>query len=574
MITRPTPAGTPAAVPDAVLRVMLIVLLTAAVVPLFVNLGGASIWDANEAFYVETPIEMIERGDYINPTFNYEPRFNKPVLSYWIVAGLYHVLGVSVAVERLAIALAAVVILVAAWFIARAASPQPLAPLLAVAGLAAGPRFFMFSRRILIDVAVTAMMTLTVMFFVLAERYPHRRKLFLLLMYASVGLGVLTKGPVAAVIPLLVFTLYLAVHREIGRLRDMMIPTGVAIALLIAAPWYVALYLQHGWSYITAFFIGENIGRFTETVGVQARGPFFYVPVLLGDSLPWSLCLPAAFLAWRRDRARRNDHPDISLRLRTLLLLWVGVMVALFSLSRTKQDLYIFPVIAAVAALGGDWIARAFSAAGEGDAARDGRWLRGTMLALGGLMVLLGAAVLFGFAAEGAVYRIAGARIVAAVSIAGGLAVLVLLSRRRYRAAVPVVLAVFIAFNWILAIRALPSFERYKPVVPLADVIARHAGPQDVVAHYDLALPSMVFYLRRHIDIWFDAEAFANQIRSDRRVFAVLPADRYDAMKGQFGVETCVVGRHPTADIRLRTLLEKRPPPEVLVVTNRCPPAP
>ena len=40
---------------------------------------------------------MIERGDYITPTFNYEPRFNKPVLSYWIVAGFYKLFGVSVA---------------------------------------------------------------------------------------------------------------------------------------------------------------------------------------------------------------------------------------------------------------------------------------------------------------------------------------------------------------------------------------------------------------------------------------------------------------------------------------------
>ena len=60
----------------------------AAILPYFVDLGGSSIWDANEAFYVETPREMMERGDYVSPTFNYQPRLNKPVLSYWIVAGV------------------------------------------------------------------------------------------------------------------------------------------------------------------------------------------------------------------------------------------------------------------------------------------------------------------------------------------------------------------------------------------------------------------------------------------------------------------------------------------------------
>ena len=310
------------------LKPLLIVLLAAAVIPYFVTLGDASIWDANEAFYVETPREMIESGDWVNPSFNYEPRFNKPVLSYWIVAGLYQAFGVSVGVERAAIAAAAMVMLIAVWFIARAASMRPLAPLLATLGLAVGPRFFMFSRRIFVDMAVTAMMTLTLLFFVLAERYPSRRRLFLVLMYVSVGLGVLTKGPVAAVIPFLVFVAYLASHRELGRLRDMMIPVGALIALAIAVPWYVALYQQHGWTYISEFFIGENFDRFTGRIGDRTRGPSFYLPVLLSDTFPWSLCLPAVVWTWRADLRNRLDAA--SLRIRTLLLLWVATIVVFF----------------------------------------------------------------------------------------------------------------------------------------------------------------------------------------------------------------------------------------------------
>src|SRR4026209_1336914 len=100
-------------------------LLVAAILPYFVDLGGSSIWDANEAFYVETPREMLERGDLIGPTFNYQPRFNKPVLSYWIVAGFYKAFGVSVGVQRIPIALAAVTIIFAAFLLARAGSDRP-----------------------------------------------------------------------------------------------------------------------------------------------------------------------------------------------------------------------------------------------------------------------------------------------------------------------------------------------------------------------------------------------------------------------------------------------------------------
>ena len=90
--------------------------------PYFIDLGGSSIWDANEAFYVETPREMIERGDFVSPTFNYEPRLNKPVLSYWIVAAFYKVFGVSVGVQRLPIALGAIVMILAALLLACAAA--------------------------------------------------------------------------------------------------------------------------------------------------------------------------------------------------------------------------------------------------------------------------------------------------------------------------------------------------------------------------------------------------------------------------------------------------------------------
>jgi 4-amino-4-deoxy-L-arabinose transferase-like glycosyltransferase len=456
--------------------------------------------------------------------------------------------------------------IVAAWFLARAASSHPLAPPLAALGLAVGPRFFMFSRRIFVDMAVTTMMTLTLLFFALAERYPSRRRLFLTLMYVSVGLGVLTKGPVAAAIPFLVFVTYLAVHRELGRLREMMIPTGAMIALLIAAPWYVALYLQHGWTYITGFFIGENVGRFTETIGVQQRGPFFYLKVLPGDMLPWSLCLPAIVYAWLRDRRARQDGS--SLRVRTLLLLWIAVTIVFFSLSQTKQDLYVFPIVAAVAALGGDWVACSIRLQPD----QRNAWFTATFAVIGIVMAALGGVVIYLFSGDTPVYLVSGARQSALIMIAGGVLVAVLPWLRQRFAAVATVLGVLIAFNWMLALWSLPSFEQFKPVVPLSRVIAQTAGPQDVIAHSEVALPSMVYYLRRHIEDDLYPDQLRDLLRSDRRVFAVLPADRYEALRGGYGVETCVVARHQTADIKLRSLLERWAPPEVLVITNKCRP--
>jgi 4-amino-4-deoxy-L-arabinose transferase-like glycosyltransferase len=540
----------------------LLALLCAAVTPYVVDLGGSSIWDANEAYYVETPREMIEQGDYVNPSFNYEPRINKPVLSYWIVAGLYQLFGVSVTVERAAIAVAALLTIAAAYLLGTLASAAPGAGMLAALGVAANPRFFMFARRILIDVALASLMTLVLVCFALAERYPARRRTLLAAMYVAVGLGVLVKGPVAAVLPAMAILGYLGACRELPRVRDMMIPQGAIMALAIVVPWYAALYLQGGWSPIAAFFIGENLERYTSLVGPQSRGPLFYLPVVFTDGLPWSLCLPAAVVVWWRDR---RTSSDVDRRLRTLLLVWIAVIVAFFSLSQTKQDLYILPIVAAVAALGGDLVARGIMRVSGPEV----RWLRATLLGAGGLLAVIGAIELYVFARSGTVYAIDGARMIGGLAVAGGVAAAVLAWRRLAGPAVVTLLAVLIAVNWTLVLRVLPGFERYKPVVPLSRTILARADAGDVVAHYDVALPSMVFYLRRHIEVTFDRQAFVDLMRSGRVVFAVLPEHRYAELAPALGT-TCVLERRQTFDAKLREMLARQPPPAVLLVSNRC----
>src|SRR6188508_2890398 len=99
-------------------RLVLPALLVLGCAVYFVSLGNSAIWDANEAYYVETPREMLESGDFVNPTFNYAPRFNKPVLSYWIVASLYRVFGISVTAQRFGIAVGAMIVIACAFVLA------------------------------------------------------------------------------------------------------------------------------------------------------------------------------------------------------------------------------------------------------------------------------------------------------------------------------------------------------------------------------------------------------------------------------------------------------------------------
>ncbi len=573
-------------------RLALVVLVAAAVLPYFVDLSGSSIWDANEAFYVETPREMIQRGDFVSPTFNDLPRLNKPVLSYWIVAAFYEVFGVSVGVQRVPIALGAIALVLTAFLLAWAGA-DPSGPgrprraqvesaLWAAAGLAVAPRLMMFGRRIFIDIYISMFMALTLLFFALAERYPGRRRLFLLLMYASVGLGVLTKGPVAAALPALVFGLYLALHGDLKRVREMMIPAGLLVVAAIVVPWYAALYHRYGWTYITSFLVGENIARYTEGLGVETRrGASFYLPVVLSDSFPWSLCLfGAAGLWWADWRAARrsttavqagapdprSDPRALALRVRTLSWMWILGIVAFFTFSAAKQDLYIFPIVSAVAALAGIFIARETP---DGELARP-LSLRLTAAAIGLLLAVAGAGTLYVFQAAGKVYALDGAAFVGAAAAIGGGVALVLAVANRTRTALAIVLVSLVTLNWAFVLRVLPSFERYKPVPSLSAAIRDRITEGDVVAHYNVALPSMVYYLGRHIEILFDQEAFLQLLRGGKKVFAVLSASDYAQLQPIAGVNTCVLDRRPTVNIKLKAVLARDPLPEVLLITNRC----
>jgi 4-amino-4-deoxy-L-arabinose transferase-like glycosyltransferase len=578
-------------------RVALPILLALALALYVIALGGVSIWDANEAFYVETPREMMAAHDYINPSFNYLPRFNKPVLSYWIVAAFYELFGVSVGVQRLPIALGAMIIIGCAFVLGRMAGervrpeaeerldggrrpeggdgvepaagrppterawgwgPKRLehdAALWAAVGLAAAPRLVMFARRIFIDIWITAFTSLTLVCFALSERYPDRRRLFLALMYVCVGLGVLTKGPVAIALPGLSFALYLVVNRELGRIRDMMIPLGALIVAAIVVPWYAALYHQHGWTYITSFFIGENLERYTSGLGVrQQRGLAFYLPVVFSDSFPISAFLVAAAAIWYRERQR----------VQTLLWCWIIAIVIFFSFSAGKQDLYIFPIVAAVAGLGGAAVARTLCDR------RWHRWSRWSLVVTGLLLAGAGAAVLWLFVAGGRVYDLRGAALVGLLGLVCGVATLTLAVAWRSVTAMLTLCAGIIAIDYAFVCRVLPDFERYKPVPAIAAVLGPRLQPTDVVANYQVALPSMVYYLRRHVDEYFDQEPFVRTILSSQRVYAVLSADDLNDLHDRIGPRTCILYRRQIFDVKLRNILAREPLPELLLITNQC----
>ena len=485
-------------------QAILLFILASGVVPYFLGLGSSSLWDANESFYAEAARTMVETGDYVSPSFNGRPRFNKPVLPYWIIAGSYHVLGVSEKAERLPIAIGGLVMIATAFGLGMLLGSRD-AGLLAAIVLATAPRFLMFARRVIIDVHLATFAGLTLLCFALAEHDPGRRRPYLVLMYIAMALGTLTKGPVAVLLPALVILLYLASERRLRDVRRMLLPLGAAIGAVTVLPWYVLVYHEHGWQYIQSFVLDENLKRYTETVGGHGRGPLFYLPVVLDFVLPWSLFVPFALWGAARyarlwggtkvgqtGRVEPADSSEIRIRRTTrLLVFWVLVFVGFFSMSSTKQDLYILPILPAVAALIGAILAASI----DGTVAAMRGPVRPIMLATGAVLLIGGAALLVGFVAPGA-YPLAGVGTAAGAIAVGGLAATALAARNRLFEGVMAIGISLAVLSWTFVSVTLPDFERYKPVRPFAKSIDSKAGPRAVVGSYKLSIPSLVYYLR------------------------------------------------------------------------------
>jgi len=532
---------------------LLIALVAASAVLLFLGLDASTIWDANEAYYTETPRQMVQSGDYVNPSFNGAPRFNKPVLSYWVVAGFYQVFGVSVWAERIAIAIGALGIAAAAFVIARVTWSVRAGWMAALVILSA-PRVVFFARRIFIDVWVTMFMSLVLMFFVLAEARPQHRRRYLWLMYAAAGLGVLTKGPVAIVLPAIAFGLYLLIERRPRDILRMQLIPGALIVLAIVAPWYGLVYAQHGWQYIVDFLVGENLDRFSDTYGHQARSVVFYIPVLLTELFPWSVFVPAALWAAFRQRTA----------VARLLLCWIAVIVLVFTFSSTKQDLYIFPIVAAIAAL----IAVLFDRAAA-KVEPDRRAARWTWPVVAAALVIFFVGLMRLFGSPDSLYYIRGGFLVSLCLVVGALAVLAYWRAHRTVDAVAALGLTFVAANYLLVLVSLPYFERFKPVAPLSAAALARESDRPVI-QYRVALPSMVWYMSRPVEEVLDDPILEARLSRPGETLVLTESRHLPALAALSPTPTCVVDRRPLFDVKLRSVLEGTAMPEMLLVSNRC----
>jgi 4-amino-4-deoxy-L-arabinose transferase-like glycosyltransferase len=528
-------------------RINVSLLLGLATLLLFLNLGELGLTDRDEGRNAEAGREMLESGDWISPTFNYEPRFQKPVLVYWLMAIAYRALGVSEFAARLPSALFGVALILLQYvFLTRCRGP--VIALFGALMLLLNVEIIGLSRMALTDSALIFFMTLALFSFWLGFRRerPDRRRLWLF--YLAMALATLTKGPVGFLVPLVTVALYLAMTRQWGRFwREGYPLAGTAVLVLLALPWYALMWSRHGAAY-AASAQANTVGRFLNPMEGHGFTVLFYLPVLLLGFFPWSGWLPYAwYQAFRNWRVARNagvtrEPSHSSDDLDWFSAAWVLVVLVFFTLSSTRLPHYIGPLFPAAAILTACYWNRSLIRPDT----------RGARAAIHTVM-LLGCLLALAFAFAPTVYSKLSDKIIEEFPLAGQidpwagpwnsniayvLATIVLLgtalvgylglSEERRAGAFWAAGATLIVMVFIILLATLPRLHRFVVAPPqeLAYAAGLNLGPDDRLIAYGTTRPSTVFYAKRKVLFVGrgEEERMREHLRRPGRTMILLPA--------------------------------------------------
>lgn len=338
---------TPAAMPA---QHSLLWLLLAVTLIWFSNLEYRKLVRPEEGRYAEIPREMAVSGDWLTPRLNGIKYFEKPPLQYWATAAAYTVFGEHHWTARLWPALTGWLGVLLIFYAGRRLFGDA-AGFYSALVLASSPLYVLVAHVNTLDMGVTFFMTAALLAFLLAQHAaatPRENRTWMHLAWAAAALAVLSKGLIGVVLPAAALVVYSVVQRDFALWKRLHLATGMALFLLIAAPWFVAVSIANP-EFPRFFFIHEHFERFLTAVHKRDQPWWYFVPILAAGALPWLVTMgDAAARAWRAD-----DEPQ-AFQPRRFLLVWAGVIFVFFSVSSSKLPSYIVPIFPALALLAGN----------------------------------------------------------------------------------------------------------------------------------------------------------------------------------------------------------------------------
>lgn len=312
--------------------------------------------DRDEARYAQATTQMMETGDFVDIRLHDQPRHFQPAGIYWLQALAVKLSGAElpapIRVYRLPSLIGACLIVLLAYWAALPVGGRRIA---VVAGaMMAALLLLNVEARLaktdaVLNAAILACQAVLLRLY-LADREAHAPLGWSLVFWVAAGVGVLVKGPILIMVVALTVIVASLLARDVSWLKGLRPLVGLPIALVIALPWYIAI-----WFATDGAFYAKAIGySITDKVAssMQAHGgpPGYYLAAVFLTGWPMAAVAAAALPSLWRDR-------------RTAFVLfaaaWVLPTWIFFELIATKLPHYVLPLYPGLA------IAAAWALAGE-----------------------------------------------------------------------------------------------------------------------------------------------------------------------------------------------------------------
>ena len=460
------------------------------------RLGSYPLGNPDEGRYAEIPREMVASGDWVTPRLNGVNYFEKPPLMYWATAVALKVAGPSEWSMRAMPVLFGLGGVLLTYAAARRLHGRE-AGIAAAAVLGTSLLYFTIAHIILLDMAVSVLMSATLFCFILGVNEPPgaRRRWLFYGLYASAALAVLTKGLIGVLVTGAVMFLWLLGFNQWKRLRPLHLPTGLLLFLAIAAPWHL-LAAQHNETWAHRYFVYEHFQRFLTPAASRPGAWYYYILIILAGLIPWvGFLFPAVRDGLRGGWAARAKNANA-----WFFVTWVLFIFLFFTKSQSKLPPYILPVFPALAVLIGAWLAKVLRS-GEPGRLRLGL---GVFSFVCGLL----AAAFFLVVARPGLVRMDLAQALtlkpyafslAGVLLTGGIVAPWLARARGVRAALTGVFVTMAAFFAVLQFAA--PFIQKPGTKDLALEVKAAVQPGDRVMHYHEFFHDFTFYAERVVDL-------------------------------------------------------------------------
>lgn len=308
----------------------IIYILSLSIYSFFLSIGFIPLFDLDEGAFSEATREMLVGGDYITTYLNGELRFDKPILIYWLQLLSIKIFGINEFGFRFPSALASTLWGLSIFLFTKRYFETKTA-LFASIVMISSLQIALIAKAAIADALLNLFIANSM--FMVYIYYETKEKKYLYLAFALIGLGALTKGPVALLVPLAVSFIFFAIKQDIKFwLKSIFDIRGILIFATIALPWYIAEYIAQKELFINGFFLKHNLSRFSDALEGHSGNVLYFVPVVLLGFLPFTSIFIQLFT-----KSKELIKDDLTL----FLSLWFIFVFVFFSFSNTKLPHYI-----------------------------------------------------------------------------------------------------------------------------------------------------------------------------------------------------------------------------------------